>query len=44
MSNPLAQEHFQYDELGNRFGSNQAVPHGVVNFSRRDNGLNQYLS
>lgn len=43
-SNAIAQDHFQYDQLGNRFGQNQTVSHGTVSFNRRDNGLNQYSS
>jgi RHS repeat-associated protein len=42
VSNPWVQEHFHYDQLRNRFGSNQTVSHGTVNFTRKDNGLNQY--
>jgi hypothetical protein len=44
MSDPQAQEHFHYDELGNRFGSNQTVSYGMRDFTRQDNGLNQYKS
>jgi RHS repeat-associated protein len=37
-------EHFNYDALGNRKGSNIIGLRGWLNFSRRDNGLNQYSS
>jgi hypothetical protein len=37
-------EHFNYDALGNRSGSNIVGLRGWLNFSRRDNGLNQYSS
>jgi RHS repeat-associated protein len=37
-------EHFDYDELGNRKGNNIVGLRGWLNFSRRDNGLNQYSS
>jgi RHS repeat-associated protein len=33
---------FQYDALGNRWGSNHVANRGPVNFNRRNNGLNQY--
>jgi RHS repeat-associated protein len=37
-------EHFNYDALGNRYGNNIVGLYGWQNFSRRDNGLNQYTS
>jgi RHS repeat-associated protein len=37
-------EHFNYDALGNRYGSNIVGLYGWQNFYRRDNGLNQYTS
>ncbi|MEY2564968.1 MAG: hypothetical protein QOH88_3161 [Verrucomicrobiota bacterium] len=37
-------EHFNYDALGNRAGDNIVGLRGWLNFSRRDNGLNQYSS
>jgi RHS repeat-associated protein len=34
---------FQYDALGNRYGSNRVASRGIyLDFTRRDNGLNQY--
>jgi RHS repeat-associated protein len=41
-------DHFDYDALGNRKGSNNNLASRnagstAINFSRRDNGLNQYL-
>ena len=34
---------FQYDPLGNRMGMNHVASRGAwMNFTRRDNGLNQY--
>ncbi|HEV2841674.1 MAG TPA: hypothetical protein VGW39_10145 [Chthoniobacterales bacterium] len=34
---------FQYDALGNRYGSNRIASRGIfMDFTRRDNGLNQY--
>jgi RHS repeat-associated protein len=36
---------FQYDPLGNRMGMNHVASRGAwMNFTRRDNGLNQYHS
>ncbi len=37
-------EQFHYDALGNRVGSNVLGSEGNVDFTRRDNGLNQYLN
>jgi RHS repeat-associated protein len=37
-------EIFHYDELGNRMGANYLATRGTVNFTREDNGLNQYRS
>ncbi len=42
-NNPVRVDYFPYDQLGNRFGSNFLAPRGWTNFSRKDNGLNQYL-
>ncbi len=33
-----------YDALGNRYGANVLANAGAVDFTRRDNGLNQYLN
>ena len=41
-SNPQRAEHFSYDSLGNRQGSNAVAGRGWVDFTRKDNGLNQY--
>jgi RHS repeat-associated protein len=38
----LRSDEFQYDELGNRAGTNWVASRGVMNFERKDNGLNQY--
>ena len=35
---------FNYDALGNRYGTNTVASRGATDFSRRDNGLNQYSS
>src|ERR1700724_1058616 len=35
---------FTYDALGNRSGGSWVASLGSVNWSRRDNGLNQYSS
>jgi RHS repeat-associated protein len=37
------QDHFNYDQLGNRKGQNTVASLGAVTMHRRDNGLNQYL-
>ena len=43
-SNPLRSDIFSYDALGNRKGSNYVASRGAfLNFTRRDNGLNEYL-
>ncbi len=40
----MRSDSFQYDALGNRFGSQSGgEPWNIMNFTRRDNGLNQYL-
>ena len=40
----LRTETFYYDALGNRMGGlNRVATRGLVNFTRRNNGLNQYL-
>lgn len=44
---PLRRDRFDYDALGNRRGTDNRVASrgsGAVTFSRRNNGLNQYLS
>jgi RHS repeat-associated protein len=38
----LRADSFQYDKLGNRMGSNYVASRGAMNFTRKDNGLNQY--
>ena len=43
-SNPMRSDIFSYDALGNRKGSNYVASRGSMNFTRRDNGLNQYLA
>jgi RHS repeat-associated protein len=43
-SGALRTDSFTYDELGNRTGANRVASRGQVNFTRRDNGLNQYLN
>jgi RHS repeat-associated protein len=40
---PKRGDTFQYDELGSRMGSNQVASRGTTTFTRRNNGLNQYL-
>jgi hypothetical protein len=40
---PKRRDTFSYDALGNRAGGNHVASMGDVNFTRRDNGLNQYL-
>jgi RHS repeat-associated protein len=42
-TDPKRRDHFYYDALGNRAGTNQVASMGDVNFNRRNNGLNQYL-
>ncbi|HEV2841675.1 MAG TPA: RHS repeat-associated core domain-containing protein [Chthoniobacterales bacterium] len=42
-SGALRNDSFQYDALGNRYGAAQVASRGPMNFTRRDNGLNQYL-
>jgi RHS repeat-associated protein len=43
-SNPARNDIFTYDEMGNRKGTNNYVAsRGWMDFTRRDNGLNQYL-
>ena len=39
----VRQDHFNYDALGNRRSWNYVASRGWLTFSRRDNGLNQYL-
>jgi RHS repeat-associated protein len=39
---PKRGDNFQYDELGNRKGSNDVASRGPLNFTRKNNGLNQY--
>lgn len=39
---PWRSDIFQYDELGNRMGSNYVASRGWMEFGRRNNGLNQY--
>ncbi len=42
-SDPKRSDSFQYDALGSRFGSNRIASRGIyLDFTRRDNGLNQY--
>jgi len=44
-SNPEREDNFApYDALGNRPGWNLVANRGWMNFARRNNGLNQYLS
>jgi RHS repeat-associated protein len=43
-SGALRTDSFTYDELGNRTGANRVASRGQVTFTRRDNGLNQYLN
>ena len=38
----LREDHFNYDPLGNRRGTNYVQTHGWQDFSRKNNGLNQY--
>src|SRR2546423_13840827 len=38
----LRQDHFAYDALGNRSGWEYVSSRGWLNFSRKDNGLNEY--
>ena len=40
----LRQDHFNYEPLGNRRGTNYVQTHGWQDFSRKNNGLNQYLT
>jgi hypothetical protein len=40
----LRGDNFSYDALGNRQGWNYLASRGSMNFTRRDNGLNQYWS
>jgi YD repeat-containing protein len=40
----LRSDIFTYDALGNRAGWNHLANRGWMNFTRRDNGLNQYFS
>ena len=40
----LRGDNFTYDALGNRQGWNYLASRGWMNFTRRDNGLNQYWS
>ena len=40
---PLRSDEFHYDALGNRMGSNRVASRGWMDFTRRNNGLNQYL-
>lgn len=43
-SGAVRSDSFNYDALGNRFGSNRIASRGIfMDFTRRDNGLNQYL-
>ena len=42
--NPSRRDYFYYDELGNRKGTNQVASRGSVNFTRRNNKVNQYLN
>ncbi|HEV2841930.1 MAG TPA: RHS repeat-associated core domain-containing protein [Chthoniobacterales bacterium] len=42
LSDPKRSDSFQYDALGNRYGAAQVASRGPMNFTRRDNGLNQY--
>jgi YD repeat-containing protein len=42
-TDPKRRDHFYYDALGSRAGTNQVASMGDVNFNRRNNGLNQYL-
>ncbi len=44
LSDAKRSDSFQYDGLGNRFGAAQVASRGPMNFTRRDNGLNQYLA
>lgn len=45
MTEAKRSDSFSYDALGNRQGSDNLVAsRGTVNFTRRDNGLNQYLN
>ena len=39
---PKRIDYFPYDELGNRKGQNLLASRGWMNFTRKDNGLNQY--
>ncbi len=42
-SDPKRSDSFQYDALGSPFGSNRIASRGIyLDFTRRDNGLNQY--
>ena len=42
-SDPKRSDSFQYDALGSRYGSNRIASRGIyLDFTRRDNGLNQY--
>jgi RHS repeat-associated protein len=43
VTDPKRRDHFYYDALGNRVGSNDVASMGTINFTRRNNGLNQYL-
>jgi hypothetical protein len=44
-SGALRTDSFAYDELGNRMGANRVANRGaMLTFSRRNNGLNQYLN
>jgi RHS repeat-associated protein len=39
---PVRNDIFSYDALGNRQGSNYVASRGTMAFTRKDNGLNQY--
>ncbi len=44
---PMRRDVFHYDQLGNRMGSANVIASwgpGLVNFTRENNGLNQYIS
>ncbi len=43
-NNPVREDHFPYDELGNRVNWNFLANRGWTSFGRRDNRLNQYVS
>ncbi len=43
LSDAKRSDSFQYDALGSRYGSNRIASRGIyMDFTRRDNGLNQY--